>query len=406
MRPSISNSPRLRALLWGLYAGLLAFLILALFVEHYGVDVPYWDEWVELPFYAALHAGTLTWSDLYAQHNEHRILVSRLAWVVLYELFGEWNVVVQMTYSAAVMGLTVGMLGYTLARLRVSPLIIVALAVLLTSPVQWDNILWGFQTHCFTLVFGAALPVCAIALDDVLRARTIALCIVGCAIATFSFASGIPLWLAIGATLVLRALLIAGTPRALVANRALVRRIGAFALAGIVCIALFFAGYTRVPNELNAPGLGAMLWWMVRGLAYPMLESTASLPELALAIALWACVALAMVRYWRARRSPEARARLMLFAGLVLVLLANAAITGYGRGGAPIVPSRYGTFLLLDSVLWLVAVADLMRGDGGAAEPRAGVRVVLCALAVGLLLVHGNRYRAGLTIMQQQRPDR
>ena len=149
-----------------------------------------------------------------------------------------------------------------------------------------------------------------------------------------------------------------------------------------------------------------MLWWMVRVLAYPMLETTASLPELALAMALWACVALAMVRYWRARRSPAARGRLMLFAGLVLVLLANAAITGYGRGGTPIVPSRYGTLLLLDSVLWLVAVADLMRGDGGAAEPRAGVRVVLCALAVGLLLVHGNRYRDGLTIMQPQRPNR
>jgi hypothetical protein len=160
-----------------------------------------------------------------------------------------------------------------------------------------------------------------------------------------------------------------------VANRALVRRIGAFALAAIVCIALFFAGYRHVPNRAErARASGAMLWWMVRVLAYPMLETTVSLPELALAIALWACVALAMVRYWRARRSPAARARLMLFAGLGLVLLANAAVTGYGRGGTPIVPSRYGTLLLLDSVLWLVAVADLMRGAGGAAEPRTGVR--------------------------------
>ena len=273
MRLLSTSSPRLRALFWGLYAVLLAFLILALFVDYYGVDVPYWDEWVELPFYAARRAGTLSWHDLYAQHNEHRILVSRLLWVGLFDLFGEWNVIVQMACSAVVMGLAVGMLGYTLARLRVSPVLIVGLSVLLTSPVQWDNILWGYQVHSFTLVAGAVLAICAIALDDALRARTIALCIVGCALATFSFASGLAFWAAVAATLVLRAVLIAGSLRALAAHRGLCRRLGVFALAAIVCIALFFIGYTVVHNELKASGPLAMLTWMGRVLAYPLLRT-------------------------------------------------------------------------------------------------------------------------------------
>ena len=406
MRLFFSTRPRLRALCWGLYAGLLAFLIVALFVERYGVDVPYWDEWVELPFYAALRRGTLTWGDLFAQHNEHRILVSRIISVLLYRLVGEWNVVVQMTFSAAVMGLTVAVLGYTLARLRVSPLLIVALSVLLTSPVQWDNILWGYQIHVFTLLFGTVLAICAVALDDALRPRTIALAVAGCAIATFSFASGLAVWIAIAATLALRGLLIAGSPRALIADRALSLRFAVFAAAAAMCIAAFFVGYAVVRNPLGAPSLLAVAWWIVRVLTYPLLDTAAPLANVVLGVALWGCVALAMRRYVRARQSVEARNRLILFVGILLVLAGNAVITGYGRGGTPYVPSRYGTLLLLISVPWLVAIADLARGDAAMGPPPAAVRVVLCALAVGLLLVHGNRYREGLTIMQSQGPNR
>ncbi len=58
----------------------------------YGVDTPYWDEWDEVP--SALvkqEAGNLHLSDLFAQHNEHRILFPRLIMLVTAHLTS-WNV--------------------------------------------------------------------------------------------------------------------------------------------------------------------------------------------------------------------------------------------------------------------------------------------------------------------------
>lgn len=400
----LSNSPRLRALLWGAYAGLVAFLVLALFVDRFGVDVPYWDEWVELPFYAARQAGTLTAHDIWAQHNEHRIPLSRLISVALFDLLGEWNVVAQMAVSAAVMGLAVGGLAYTLVRLGVSPLIVLAVAVLLTSPLQWENILWGYQIHCFTLLLGIVLALGAVALDAALRVRTVALAILGCLIATFSFASGLALWPAIGAMLALRAVLVAGSMRAVLASRPLLLRLGAFALAAMVCAALYFHGYTAPHNEFGAPSPLAFAIWMLRVLGYPLLEAPTA-AHIALALGLWTCVGLALVGWARRREEATARDRLVFGAGLLLVLLASAALIGYGRGAAAYVPSRYATIFLLNGVLWLVAVADLLAWSG-ARRGAAAARVALCALAAGLLVVHAGRYLQGLATMQAQGENR
>jgi len=399
----LSNSPRLRALLWGAFAGLVAFLILAVFVERFGVDVPYWDEWVELAFYAARQAGTLTAHDIWAQHNEHRIPLSRLISVALFDLLGEWNVVAQMAVSAAVMGLSAAGLGYTLVRLGVSPLIVVAVAVLLTSPLQWENILWGYQIHCFTLLLGIVVAVGAVALDAALRARTIAWAILGCLIATFSFASGLAVWPAIGAMLALRAVLLVGSPRAVLASRPLLGRLGAFAVAALATAALYFHGYVAPHNELGAPSPLAFAIWMLRVLGYPLLEAPSVL-HMGLAVALWACVGLALAGYAR-RRDATARDRLVLCSGLLFVLLASGAIIGYGRGAASYVPSRYATIFLLNGILWLVAIADLLAWSG-ARRGAAAARVALCATAAGMLIVHGHRYVQGLTTLQAQGENR
>lgn len=406
MRASFSDSPRLRALLWGAYAGLVAFLILAWFVERFGVNVPYWDEWVELGFYAARQAGTLTWQDIWLQHNEHRIPLSRLISIGLFDLLGEWNVVAQMACSAAIMGLSVAGLGYTLARLGVAPLLIVAIAVLLTSPLQWENLLWGYQIHCFTLLLGIVLAVGAVALDEALRPRTIAVAILGCLIASFSFASGLVLWPAIGALLALRIALRVDRWRAPAARRAIIPRLAVFAAAALACAAAFFHGYDTPPNAYAAPGPTAFAVWMARALGYPLLEAPAPLP-LALAVAAWGAVALAMAGDVRRRAEAAARDRLVFRAGLILVLLASAAVIAYGRGAASYVPSRYATLFLLNVVLWVAAIAELTarsRTLPRRAAPAA--RLALCAVAAGLLVAHGNRYLQGLEIMRAQRDDR
>ena len=64
----------------------------------YGVDVPYWDQWRLVPLLAALDDGTMRVSDLWAIHNEHRVLFPRLVMLGLAQLSG-WNTRWEMAAS-------------------------------------------------------------------------------------------------------------------------------------------------------------------------------------------------------------------------------------------------------------------------------------------------------------------
>ena len=56
----------------------LSFIPLSLLIAlmcYYASDIPYNDEWVIAHLLEKFHEGTLTFADLFAQHNEHKIAV-------------------------------------------------------------------------------------------------------------------------------------------------------------------------------------------------------------------------------------------------------------------------------------------------------------------------------------------
>lgn len=403
MRPRAGWS----AIPFAAYAGALAFCILALFIDRFAVNLPFWDEWVDLRFWAAHQAGTLTWADVFSQHNEHRITVPRMIFVALYDLVGEWNMVTHMVVSALCMGATVAVFVYTLRRLGVAAPIGLAMCVLLTSPVQWDNILFGYQLQIFASALGLTVALSAVALDHALRWRTVAVAIAACMVSAFSFGGGLCSWPAAGIALLVRALLIAGGPLALLRHRALLGRLVAFALAALAGVGAYFVDYKFPPSPLQARDWA--VWWdfFARMLAQPLLDDTTPAPAIALAVALWAVALAAMLGYARRRRLAPARDRLVLFAGWVTFLVVNAAVISTGRATTPYVPSRYATMSLFASALWLIAAADLARWSrvlpAGAGRV---VRVGLVGLVAALLLVHADRYLAGLSTMREQRANR
>ena len=397
---------RMAAALCATYAFLVSFLLGALFVARYAVNVPIWDEWVMTPLLAHHRAGTLGWQELFAQHNEHRFLTSRLAIVGLYDLFGQWNLVAEMAFSALLLGLTVGLLAYTLHRIGVAPIVSLLLAILLTSPVQWENQLMGVQVQVLTTNLGFVAALCVATLDAALGWRTIAAAIVGCTVSTFGLSSGLLSWGAVGGALLVRALLISGSWRALAATPAMWRRLAAFALGAVVCTALFLHGYQVAPGSgrFRPRHLDTFLGWLPKVLVYPVLETPTPLTA-ALAAALLLFLAAATLFYLRRWRQPFVRDRLVLFAGLGAMLLASALITAYGRAAIGPVPSRYGTMFLFNTVLILVAAADLVRDRW--ARPRAGAVVALCgALLAGFLMTHAHAFVAGLATMQDQDVNR
>lgn len=399
---------RLAAALCASYALLLSFLLGALFVARYAVNVPMWDEWVMTPLLAAHRAGTLGWHELFAQHNEHRFVTTRLAIIGLYDLFGQWNLVAEMAFSALLLGVAVGVLVYTLHRIGVAPLISLLLSLLLTSPVQWENQLVGVQVQVLAtnLAFVAAL--CVVTLDPVLRWRTIAAAVVGCTVSSYGLSSGLLSWGAVGGALLVRALLISGSWLTLLTAPAMWRRFAVFALAAVACAALFLHGYVTPgsASRFHPRHLDTVLGWLPKVLAYPVLETPTPLAT-ALAAALLMFLAAATVFYLRRRRDPLFGDRLVLFTGLGLILLANALVTDYGRAAIGAVPSRYGTMFLFNTVLVLVAAADIVRD--GWMRPRPGGRalIVLCAaLLAGFLCAHAHAFVTGLATMQDQDVNR
>ena len=81
MRPAESvtrlrSSGLLRRLPWALL--LLPVLQGFWYVHCYGVNVPWGDQWDGMaPLFEKWFAGTLSFGDFWAQHNEHRCLFPR-----------------------------------------------------------------------------------------------------------------------------------------------------------------------------------------------------------------------------------------------------------------------------------------------------------------------------------------
>ncbi len=386
----------------GVYALLIGVLVPAALIEQYAVNVPIWDEWVSPHFWAAYHAGTLTWRDVVAVHNDHRIATTRLIMLGLHALLGQWNLVAEMTTSAVLLGMAIGVLGYTLRRIGVAAPTVLLLSVLLSSPVQGWNFLMGFQLQMFTLLLGVVVALCAVVLDRRLRWRTVVIAALGCLFSTFSFSAGLLSWAAVGGAMLVRVWLPDGSLRARLDPRWL-SRLAAFAGAAAASAFGFLHGY-RVHSgtvEFGARSVHDVLAYVTKLLVYPLLREW-SAERLALALLQLACVAAATVLYVRRRRDPGAADRLVLFTGLGLFLVCAAFATAYGRAAAPVVPSRYATVFLLTVVLVLVAAGDLLRA-GRARGGRAGVTALgVAGVVVALLVVHAAAGLAGLDEMRHQ----
>jgi hypothetical protein len=62
---------------------LLPAVLALIYVRAFGVSVVFGDAWAMVPLFDKWSSGTLRVSDLFAQHNEHRILFPRIAMLSL-----------------------------------------------------------------------------------------------------------------------------------------------------------------------------------------------------------------------------------------------------------------------------------------------------------------------------------
>ena len=144
-----------------------AFLILlgtrAALISYAGSPTPFLDEW-EADGARLLEPyiqGKLTIPDLFIPINEHRIVFTKLLVLLIFNVSGYWDVVLQMIVNSVLDSATVVAIAYALSRVLRGGLAVAAIVLstlINAAPFGYDNAVLGFNTHFYLLLtfsFGA-----------------------------------------------------------------------------------------------------------------------------------------------------------------------------------------------------------------------------------------------------------
>jgi hypothetical protein len=333
-----------------------------LLIVIYGSDIPYQDQLDGVPVLLdKMNSGTLGLSDFFAQHNEHRIFFPRLLMFSL-ALLTHWNLRIELFVSwllACICALNLWRLsrvtGWGASNERYW--LLFASNVLLFTPLNWHNWLWGFQIGFF-------LPLTAITalLWIVPSTRTeisFLAAIVLSMVVNFSIASGFACWII--------ALLLLLFPRGTFKWRGQRGWLMLFLLAFAACQFLYAWGY-KVPSQHPSPLLVLHRPWdaLVYILAYfgsafawgTVLDSVLVAGVIGGILVLLFATSAAYI--FARRRDSSLVARSLPWLALCFFVLAMNVVTMIGRlgfGTDQALASRYVLF----SVMFVIGIIFLVR---------------------------------------------
>jgi hypothetical protein len=143
---------------------------MAALIQRYGVNVPVLDEWdMSVPLVLRAREGSLQFAQLWAQQNEHRMLVVNLLTLLLQKITN-YNVVVSMycglAFEVLTLVLILRILAITLrgADPRVFRPLALCASLIFFWPVAWENWTWGMPSiEFFGSLFWAVAVVWALA---------------------------------------------------------------------------------------------------------------------------------------------------------------------------------------------------------------------------------------------------
>jgi hypothetical protein len=376
--PAAPTLSRRVSALWLAALFLLVFSAKLVLMRDTPSTTPFWDQWdaeaalIFVPF----HESRLTWRAMFALHNEHRVLFTRLLALALLEVNAQWDprleqVVNAVIHSSTAVLLTVAF--WIAAGRRHLDLVVLISVVTFAVPFAWENTLIGFQNAFHFLLLFSML---ALWLTTKYCPGTGPwwlgwLCAV-CAL--FTAASGFVVSLAIAGVAALKLASDRGGWRNAVANG------GAAALVlalGIAVASPPLAGHAYLKARTTADFLGALM----KNLAWPWTD----MPRLVFIT--WLPVGALVAAAARRRAKTTELERLVVGLSLWVVLQAAGLAYGRGAGAAPPV-TRYLDMLslgLLANVMALVALRD--RSFPGTLGRRVAHGLLVCWLlfaAVGV----------------------
>lgn len=342
-----------------------------LLVQHFGSDVPILDQWdIEGAFLLKPWAGgSFHLADLFAAHNEHRLVVSRLWTLLFFKLDGQWDPLLEIVANALLFGgIAVAIAGASWRTLRQSnPLLAVAgVALWGALPYAQENTLWGCQSSFYFLIFFSIAAIWALLIlpDTWLRSW---LGIVVTLTACFTMGSGFFAGLVVLAVLALRLATRRSTPAAVVAPLAIA--------AGSV----LFGWLLRVPSvpqhaQFGAPSASIWLAFFGRCLAWPFCDKPA------LALLMYLPILILGLAYLKsAKATPSGNnfpRRCELLLAIVGWVILQAAGMSYARAGHDShVVSRYMDILAVGTLANLFALVMLLGRPSFSRPGRIGMLV-------------------------------
>lgn len=208
-------------------------IVEAAYIQFFGVNVAWWDQWDFVPYIEQMFQHNLSISDLFSQHNEHRLFFPRIIMLVLayisnynnlYEMYFSW--ILALLTLAAIFLMYKSSFGSSAKALTA----FVPISFLIFNLGQYENILWGFQIQVYLGVMGFVLCIYLLNISKKLD-KYFALAACSSILATFSFANGLAAWPA-----GLFFILISGKGK---------RSASAWCLIGLSAAALYFLNWTK-----------------------------------------------------------------------------------------------------------------------------------------------------------------
>jgi hypothetical protein len=302
--------------------------------------LPFGDQWSEI-----ITGRPVTWSWLYSQHMEHRILLPRLVFLADRWLAGETNRINYAVNFAIPAGLALLMFLVSRgagardrwARVWAAG---VCLSLLLWAG-QYQNFVWGFQVQFFGVVLAAAAVFAVLALRPD-SAWTLAWVVLLEFAAAYTLASGVLAgFLAIALAVVL------GRSRWFV---------GALVAAALVVLASYLVGYVTPPESSDPLGawhhVGGIAVYFLVALGAPvgnllLLHARFGVGFTACAVAgllgLYVFVRMAWTMARECRAVQPHQGMLMTLAAFVVCMLLITAAGRYVKGLESALVSRYTT---------------------------------------------------------------
>ena len=175
-------------------------MVLGILILKYSVNVPIQDQWHIASIFKKINEGTITFSDLIAQHNESRKIFPRLIFITLAYLTN-WNIKYEMLVIfllACIVALNIYYLNrLTLGISPVKALLIAFISnIFIFSPIQYENWLWGIQIVVFIPITCITTSI-LIGYSRLHPTAKFLICMTLATISTFSYANGLLSWVVV-----------------------------------------------------------------------------------------------------------------------------------------------------------------------------------------------------------------